>query len=201
LNEEEDTLKKGKVAFFVTGNTHKFQEARAEFRKHKIALAMLNIDAIEIQNDDLKEIAKTSASDAARNADIPVFVEDAGLFINALKGFPGPYSSFVYRTLGTRGILRLMARTNQRTAYFYSAVAFCHPNEKAEPICFEGKVKGKITHKEKGKSGFGFDPIFEPDAKPRVTFAQMTTQEKNRYSHRAQALRKFAEWYSQHIIK
>lgn len=79
---------KGRVAFFVTGNIHKFQEARVEFHKKKIALAMLNIDAIEIQSDDLKEIAKTSASDAAKKTNIPVFVEDAGLFINALNGFP-----------------------------------------------------------------------------------------------------------------
>lgn len=71
-------MKKGKVAFFVTGNIHKFQEARAEFSKYKIALAMLNIDAVEIQHDDLREIAKTSASDAARNAGLPVFVEDTG---------------------------------------------------------------------------------------------------------------------------
>jgi len=194
-------LRKGRVAFFVTGNIHKFQEARAEFHKKKIALAMLNIDAIEIQSDDLKDIAKTSASDAAKKKSIPVFVEDAGLFINSLNGFPGPYSSFVYRTLGTKGILKLMIRTNERTAHFSSVIAFCYPNEKAESVCFEGTVNGKITDEEKGKGGFGFDPIFEPDASPGVTFAQMTTREKNRHSHRAQALQKFAEWYSRHVTK
>lgn len=193
-------MKKGKVAFFVTGNIHKFQEARAEFSKYKIALAMLNIDAVEIQHDDLREIAKTSASDAARNAGLPVFVEDAGLFVNALNGFPGPYSSYVCRTLGTKGILKLMERTNNRNAYFYSVVAFCNSAEQVEPLCFEGMVNGKITYEEKGESGFGFDPIFEPDAQGGKTFAQMTTGEKNRYSHRALALRKFAEWYARNFL-
>lgn len=188
---------KGRVAFFVTGNIHKFHEARALFHEKKIALAMLNVDAIEIQSDDLKEIAKTSASDAAKNTGIPVFVEDAGLFISALNGFPGPYSSFIYRTLGTKGILKLMGNTPERTAHFSSVIAFCYPHEKAKPVCFEDRVNGKIAKKEKGEGGFGFDPIFEPDAFRGVTFAQMTTREKNRYSHRAQALRKFAEWYSQ----
>ena len=61
MNEEGDTLRKGKVAFFVTGNVHKFQEARAELRKHAISLMMLNVDALEIQSDDLPEIAKASA--------------------------------------------------------------------------------------------------------------------------------------------
>jgi XTP/dITP diphosphohydrolase len=201
LREEEGTLRKGKVAFFVTGNIHKFQEARTELRKHSISLAMLNIDAVEIQSDDLKEIAKTSASDAAENTNMPVFVEDAGLFINVLKGFPGPYSSFVHRTLGTKGILKLMAGTDQRTAYFCSVVAFCNPDENAEPVCFEGKVNGRITRREKGTSGFGFDPIFEPDAELGMVFAQMTTEEKNKHSHRAQSLKEFAEWYSQYKMK
>lgn len=189
-------MRKGKVAFFVTGNIHKFHEARTELRKHNISLGMLNIDTVEVQNDDLREIAKTSASDAARNTNMPVFVEDAGLFINALNGFPGPYSSFVYLTLGTKGILRLMTESDRRTAYFYSVVAFCNPDENAEPICFEGKVNGRIARREKGTNGFGFDPIFEPDTEPGIVFAQMTTEEKNKYSHRARALKKFAEWYS-----
>jgi len=192
-------LKKGntiKVAFFVTGNVHKFQEACHVLSKYKIATAMLNIEAIEIQDDDLKKIAATSASDAAHRSGLPVLVEDAGLFINALNGFPGPYSNYIYRTIGTRGVLKLMERINERDAYFQSVVAFCNAGEKTEPVCFEGKVDGKITFEERGKQGFGFDPIFEPkEYGNEATFAEMSTEEKNRYSHRAQALRKFTSWY------
>jgi len=191
-------LKRGKaVAFFVTGNVHKFHEAREVLSKYRIATAMVNIEAVEIQDDDTEVIARASASDAAQKSGLPVFVEDAGLFIKALNGFPGPYSNYVYRTIGTKGILGLMEKISQRDAYFLSVVAFCDPNKKTEPLCFEGRVDGKLTHTERGEQGFGFDPIFEPNEAGReVTFAEMSTEEKNTCSHRAQALKKFASWYA-----
>jgi len=186
---------RGRVAFFVTSNLHKFNEARRVLAEFKIATAMLNVDAVEIQDDNLENIAKTSALDAAAKSNLSIFVEDAGLFVEALKGFPGPYSSFVYRTIGTKGLLKLMENERRRDAYFHSVVAFHSPEGKS-PKCFHGKVRGEITIKEKGRHGFGFDPIFNPLDTNARTFAQMETAEKNRYSHRAQALRKFARWYT-----
>jgi XTP/dITP diphosphohydrolase len=184
---------KGKVAIFVTSNVHKFQEAHRVLSKYKIATAMLRVEAVEIQYDNPENIAKASAIDAVKNCGLPIFVEDAGIFIKALKGFPGPYSSYVYRTVGTKGILKLMKNIENRDAYFQAVIAFSSPEE--QPICFTGKVKGKISLKEQGTSGFGYDPIFEPSKGDGRTFAEMTTEEKNQYSHRADALRKFAEWY------
>lgn len=185
---------KGKVAFFVTTNFHKFNEARRVLAEHGVAAALLRIEAIEVQNDDLEEIAEASVRDAVEKSGLPVLVEDAGLFIGVLKGFPGPYSSYVYQTLGTKGVLKLMEGIAKRNAYFCSVVAFYSP-ERASPKCFHGKVEGEITLKERGNQGFGFDPIFEPKGGVGKTFAEMTTTEKNRFSHRAQALRKFAAWY------
>jgi XTP/dITP diphosphohydrolase len=184
-----------KVVFFVTGNIHKFHEARRVLAEYDISVAMLNIDAVEIQDDSLENIAKTSVLDAARKSSLPVFVEDAGLFVKALNGFPGPYSSYVYRTMGTKGILKLMQNERKRDAYFQSVVAFCNPEESLEPKIFKGEVEGRITYEERGKQGFGFDPIFQPYGRNSRTFAEMTTQEKNKHSHRAQALRKFLKWY------
>jgi XTP/dITP diphosphohydrolase len=185
----------GKVAFFVTTNLHKFNEACQVLAEHGVAAALLKIEAVEIQNDNLEEIAKASVQDAVEKSGLPVLVEDAGLFIEALKGFPGPYSSYVYRTLGTKGILKIMEGITKRDAYFHSVVAF-HSPRRASPKCFHGKVEGKITLKERGNQGFGFDPIFEPKGEVGKTFAEMTTAEKNRFSHRAGALRKFAAWYA-----
>ena len=150
-------MKKDKmvIAFFVTGNVHKFHEARSVLSKFSIATAMLNIEAVEIQDDDIEIVAKTSARDAVHKSGLAVFVEDAGLFINALKGFPGSYSSYVYRTIGTVGILKLMKTMDKRDAYFQSVVAFFSPHERSEPLCFKGKVCGKITCEERGKQGFG----------------------------------------------
>jgi XTP/dITP diphosphohydrolase len=157
---------------------------------------MLKIKAKEIQADEIHLIAETSAQEAATKSRMPIFVEDAGLFIKAFNGFPGPYSSYVYRTLGTAGILKLMKNISTRDAYFHSVVAFCDSHKPDSIRSFTGKVKGRIAFKERGKRGFGFDPIFEPAAEPNRTFAEMTQQEKNRHSHRAHALAQFGEWYS-----
>ena len=192
--EVSASFPRGKVAYFVTSNVHKFQEARRVLSEYKIATAKLKVGAIEIQDYNLENIAKFSALDAVKNCWLPIFVEDAGLFVEALNGFPGPYSAYVYRTVGTKGILKLMKNIRNRDAYFQSVIAFSSPEE--PPTCFHGKVKGKISLQEQGTSGFGYDPIFEPSKGDGRTFAEMTTTEKNQYSHRAEALRKFAEWYS-----
>jgi XTP/dITP diphosphohydrolase len=187
---------KGRVIFFATNNIHKFDEARKMLTEYKISVGMLRVKASEIQSDSLEEIAKTSVVDAFKRCNLPVIVEDAGLFVDVLNGFPGPYAAYVYRTIGNRGLLKLMENIENRKARFHSVIAYCSAESKL-PICFKGEVAGEITKEERrgsSESGFGFDPIFEP-AKNNKTFAEMTTIEKNKYSHRAQALRKFAEWY------
>lgn len=184
----------GKVVFFATGNFHKFNEALRVFAKFKIATAMIRVEAVEIQDNDIENIAKASAMDALEKTGLPLIVEDAGLFIEALNGFPGPYSSYVYQTLETKGILRLMEKIEKRDATFHSVVAFCSPQETLRT--FHGEVKGKISIQERGSHGFGFDPIFEPSNDDyHKTFAEMSIQEKNKFSHRAKALQEFAKWY------
>jgi XTP/dITP diphosphohydrolase len=183
----------GKVVFLATSNIHKFNEARFSLSEFKIATAMLKVKTFEIQDNSIENIAIASALDVVKKCHLPIIVEDAGLFIKALSNFPGPYSSYVFQTIGTSGILKLMKDIDDRYAYFHSVVAFCKPKEK--PVTFKGKVEGKIVQEERGSSGFGFDPMFKPLKGDGKTFAEMGTEEKNRYSHRAEALRKFAKWY------
>jgi XTP/dITP diphosphohydrolase len=193
-NKVSASFPRGKVAYFVTSNIHKFQEACYILSECKIAAAKLKVEAVEIQDDSLENIAKYSALDAVKNCGLPVFVEDAGLFVEALQGFPGPYSRYVYDTVGVEGILKLMKNIENRGAYFMSVIAFGSPKE--QPVCFVGKVEGKISLQKRGTAGFGYDPVFIPLEGDGRTFAEMTTAQKNRVSHRAEALRKFAEWYS-----
>lgn len=159
---------------------------------------MIKVKTMEIQDDDIERIAMVSALSIVREVNLPIIVEDAGLFIEALNGFPGPYSSYVYRTIGVNGILKLMSNVENRRAYFKSAVAFCDPG--GELKCFQGVVYGKIAREARGSGGFGFDPIFKPDEEPTRTFSEMSIEEKNKFSHRAKALRKFAEWYRKAYI-
>lgn len=187
------TFPYGRLIFFATGNINKFNEARRILAEYNISVAMIRVKIMEVQDDEIENIAITSALDAMRRINLPVIVEDAGLFIDALDGFPGPYSSYVYRKIGLSGILKLLEGIENRRARFKSIVAFSDP--KGELRCFHGVVEGKIAKEARGYGGFGFDPIFEPYDEHGKTFGEMTIEEKNRLSHRAKALREFAKWY------
>ena len=193
---KEMFLLKGRVVFFATGNIHKFNEARSLLARLDIAVGMLRVKNTEIQSDNLVEIAQASAREAFKRCLLPLIVEDAGLFIHALNGFPGPYAAYVYKTIGNKGLLKLMKNVEDKKAEFQSAIAYCDSEVEA-PVIFKGEAEGAITVNERsgsGKSGFGFDPIFQP-SRSEKTFAEMTLGEKNGFSHRAEAIHKFAEWY------
>ena len=183
------------MIFLATGNFHKFDEARRVLAECGIISAMLRVKNVEIQSDSLTEIAAASAVDAFSRCHLPVIVEDAGLFVDALKGFPGPYAAYVYKTISNPGLLKLMENVKDRRATFRSVIAYC--DGQLEPLCFEGEAKGVIAHDEiwgNLKTGFGFDPIFQPKGSKK-TFAEMTIEEKNGFSHRTNAILKFSEWY------
>lgn len=195
-NNNQNCNLDGKFVFFATGNINKFNEARTILSPYGISVGMLRMKGEEIQSDNLEEIAKTSARNAYDRIKFPVFVEDAGLFIDALNGFPGPYAAYVYKTIHNCGILKLLEKIVDRHAKFQSVIAFSD-NTLCEPKCFWGESEGEITQTERnpqGKTPFGFDPIFQPIGSNK-SFAEMTILEKNGFSHRARAIQKFAEWY------
>jgi len=174
---------------FVTGNAGKFAEIKDILKSVGIAAIQNKGDYPEIQADDLEPIAAASAKAAADDLGIPVLVDDSGIFISALNGFPGPYSRFVEDHLGNPRILKLMENETNRNAYFKTVIAFCEPGK--EPITFSGIVEGKIAFEERGDGGFGFDPIFDYNGK---TFGELGIEFKNTISHRRRALDKFLEW-------
>ena len=177
---------------FVTSNSNKAKEVALILENFRIDVEHINLRLTEIQSDSLEEIAKASALEAADRVDKPVIVEDSGLFIKSLNGFPGPFSSYVQKTIGNKGILKLMGGIHDREACFKSVVAYC--DEKRKTLSFTGEILGKISYKEKGKV-WAFDPIFIPDQEGQKTYAEMGTVEKNRISHRRRALESFAKWY------
>ena len=178
--------------YFATGNREKLVEVQAILASYGLTVHMLKARKIEIQSSSLKEIALGAALQIAEANKAPVLVEDTGLFIEALKGFPGPYSSFVYRTMGNEGILRLMEGKRDRAAVFRSAVAFSP--RPGEAHVFLGQIRGRVAASEKGKR-WGYDPIFEPDGEEGLTYAELRKSRKNQISHRSKAFRRFAKWY------
>jgi len=183
-----------KSVYFATKNRNKFLEVVAIASSFGIDLKHLKVEKMEIQSDSLRDIACFAAMRAAKASNLRVIAEDAGLFVKVWTGFPGPYSSYVFKTLGNRGILKLMRNVEERQATFRAAIAYCKPSH--APVCFEGNVRGTISRNAKGRLGFGFDPIFIPSSGDGRTFAQMTNREKGRFSHRAMAFVKFSKWYA-----
>lgn len=172
---------------FVSSNKNKFYEAKNILSKNSINLGFSKTTLKEIQADSLKEIAAQKADEAYRRIQKPIIIEDAGLFIESLNGFPGPFSSYVFKTIGNSGILRLV-KTN-RNAKFQSVVAYC--DNKYGVVLFDAKVEGKISKYSKGK-GWGYDPIFIPKNQNK-TYAMLSN--KNEISHRYKALKKFSNWF------
>ena len=185
-------MRERKPVSFLTSNKGKFREAQAVAKVAGLRLQMLVATKIEIQSETLMQIASYAAEEAAGRLGIPVVAEDAGLFIDKLNGFPGPYSSDVFKRLGNKGILKLMENISHRNAKFSSVAAFCAPWSTSK--CFAGNVVGHISPGPRGAGGFGFDPIFIPSRGDGRTFAQMTIKEKNRLSHRAASFRKLSKW-------
>jgi len=177
----------------VTSNPGKWREFREILSTNGIEAEWIRTRLTEIQSESLEEIVRASAEEATSRYGGNILVEDAGLFITSLNGFPGPYSSYVYSKLGCEGIIKLLTGAADRSAYFLSVI--CYVSESNEQKIFSGKCSGVIASEQRGVGGFGFDPIFIPLEGDGRTFAEMSLQEKNTYSHRSKALKEFIKWY------
>lgn len=174
---------------FASTNQNKFLEVQSILSTRNISVDFSQIHLVEIQSDSLEEIAREKAKTAFAKVGRQVIVEDDGLFIDSLGGFPGQCSSFVFRTIGNDGILKLLAGSAKRSAYFRSLIAFYNGITLS---ISDGRVYGRISDRIT-EGGWGYDPIFVPDG-TNLTFAELK-KNKSEYSHRKRALEKFAQWY------
>ena len=125
--------------------------------------------------------------------------DDSGLAVNALDGAPGVYSA---RFAGEHGndaannalLLEKLAGAEDRTAAFVCAFACVFPDGQ-EPIVAEGRVEGEILKAPRGEGGFGYDPLFYYPAFEK-TFAELSAEEKNKISHRGEAVERFAQLFA-----
>jgi|TARA_Y100000310_G_scaffold125137_1_gene123961 XTP/dITP diphosphohydrolase len=174
---------------FATSNPGKFKEAKMLFNKNNLELEHYNVDLLEIQTDNVEELALYSVRHAFKALNKPVFVEDAGIFIKSLKDFPGVYSKHACYTIGLEGILKLLEGVEDRSAEFRAVVAYKDAeNEKV----FKGVCRGNITSQVRGRDGFGYDPIFLPQGKNKTYAEDLIT--KTDLSHRAQALKQLVDY-------
>lgn len=176
---------------FVTQNKHKLAELSPLFKKFGVSFETSSLEKFEVRSDDVETVALHAAENAYRELQHPAVVDDTGLFIDSLSGFPMVYPGFVLNTIGKEGILRLLEGVKDRGAKFVTAVGFSNG---ADNLTFVGEMTGTISESIIGSEGFGYDPIFIPEGETR-TFAQLSFEEKVAISHRTKAFRKFLEWY------
>ncbi len=173
--------------YFVTTNDGKFEEVKKMLPGHD--LIMKNRTYPEIQADSTEEVAEFGMNFLIKKMDGSIMLEDSGLFIHSLNGFPGVYSAYVFKSIGNEGILRLMEDIEDRRTYFKSVIAFYDGKTRF----FEGKCSGHISEGVRGDGGFGYDPIFVPEG-DKKTFGEMKRKEKNEYSHRGKSVSKLKEF-------
>lgn len=169
---------------FITTNAGKFAEVSEKLAASNVKLVHLDRSYPEIQTDRLEKVLKYAATVLDDEVKGDYLIDDSGLFIETLGGFPGVYSAFVQKKLGNRGILKLMVGEKYRGATFQTVFLLRRGDEHE---VFHGDCAGTITETERGKNGFGYDPIFQPQGETR-TFGEMTLKEKNAISHRSRAV-------------
>ena len=118
--------KEKSILYFVTGNNNKFNEVLKVFQKENIQydLQKSNVETLEIQANTIEDVAVFKLNSIKDKINGSFFIEDAGFFIDyPLKGFPGVYSSYVFKTIGNEGILKLINGFKDTKAYFAAVIA------------------------------------------------------------------------------
>jgi XTP/dITP diphosphohydrolase len=174
---------------FVTTNTGKFREVAGLLAPRGLRVEQVDRPYPEVQADDLGEVASFALRWLARDVPGDFFVDDSGLFVGPLGGFPGVYSSYAFRTIGPKGLLRLLEGGKGRDARFETVIGL---HVAGGENLLRGSCAGSIAPEPRGSSGFGFDPIFIPEGHQR-TFAEMSVEEKNTISHRGRAASQLVE--------
>lgn len=187
------------MAYIVaaTGNKHKLEEYAQLLADQNIELKSLNDYPGYVEPEEngtsFKENAEIKAVAACKYCDVPAFADDSGLEVEALDGRPGIHSSR-YAASDPERIAKLLEELKgkeNRRARFVCVIAIAANGEVIET--FEGEVTGTILEAPRGENGFGYDPVFQPDGFDK-SFAELTQEEKNRISHRANAYAKALEF-------
>lgn len=151
---------------FATGNWAKIMSARQILEPLGFEVEQKKIDVPEIQHDSIEEVAKFSAKWASEKLKCDVLKNDTGLCVDALNGFPGPYTHYVSDTLGEDGLLKLLDGVENRKAHFVETLAYCKYGE--EPITFVAITNGTISKVKQGTYGWTWDFIFIPEGETKT---------------------------------
>jgi XTP/dITP diphosphohydrolase len=194
-----------KTIVFATNNTHKLGEVRAIISGDINIISLSDIgchDDIPETSDTLEGNALQKACYVKKHFGYDCFADDTGLEVEALNGEPGVHSA---RYAGDahdseaniEKLLHALTGKQNKKACFRTVIVLIINGQE---LFFEGVVEGHIITEKRGGTGFGYDPVFIPDGFNK-TFAELGMDIKNKISHRAIAVRKFANWLVQYTNK
>jgi XTP/dITP diphosphohydrolase len=187
-----------KEIVFATNNRNKLAEIQQMLAGRIRILSLTDINCrkeLPESKDTLEGNALEKAMYVSEHYHVNCFADDTGLEVNSLEGKPGVYSAR-YAGPGKNArdnmnkLLDEMRSFTDRSARFRTVIAFVIGKDK---YLFEGEVKGKIIAEMRGNHGFGYDPVFVPEGYEQ-TFAEMSAAEKNKISHRAEAVKKLVKF-------
>jgi XTP/dITP diphosphohydrolase len=183
----------------ATRNPDKLGEIRAILQAPGLALVSAadipGLPEVEETGRTLEENAALKARTLACRAGLWALADDSGLEVDVLGGAPGVRSARYagpeadYRANNLK-LLKALEGKSDRRARFRCVMALSDPAGRC--ACVEGACEGVIVEAPRGREGFGYDPLFQPDGH-RLTFAEMPPEEKNRLSHRYRALQRARE--------
>lgn len=206
---QEKASKKNKKIVLSTDNEHKVEEIKKILDGLDVEILtksdILSGDLeVEENSNTLEGNAHIKAVELKKYTKHCVIADDTGLFVDELNGEPGVRSAryndkFDHDDKENRKLLlKNLEKSNSRKAQFKTVIAYIGEND--EELFFEGICKGEITKTEKGEAGFGYDSIFMPKGYDK-TFAELGAEEKNKISHRANALKKFRKFIEEELSK
>ncbi len=183
-------------AILASNNAHKLEEIHdilKDFNYELLSMKAAGLDIeIEENGSTFEENSLIKAKAVVAELNSIAIADDSGLMVDALDGAPGIYSArFAGEPCSDQNnnekLLELLKNTDpdKRTAKFVSVITMVFPN--GETIVARGEAPGKIGYEYKGDNGFGYDPLFV-DELTGLTFAELSSAEKNERSHRARAL-------------
>jgi len=182
------------------GKLREFSALLAPLGIELLPQASLGIGEAEEPHPTFVENAIAKARHAARASGLPALADDSGVCANALGGAPGVHSARYAALAGgprddaanNARLLRELAGAEDRSAYYYCVLALLRSADDPQPVIAEGVWSGTVIEDARGDGGFGYDPHFLLPALGR-TAAELPADEKNRLSHRGQALRALVE--------
>lgn len=188
---------------FASHNQNKIAEINKLVPSGIEVFGLSDLEVIE----DIPETGNTFAENSALKAsfiykkfEVAVFADDSGLCVEALNGEPGVYSArYAGEEKNDKKNIELLLKNltgENRKASFKTVITYI--NSEGSEHQFDGSIEGEITHEEKGSNGFGYDPIFIPEGF-NETFAELSSEVKNRISHRAIAVNKFIDHLSSNL--